>query len=382
MAELNFSLPSRVIYGSNELSRIGSLLEGFGSRAFLITDSIHQSTGYAQRVINILQKHNINCINFCEVQQGETTLTLHNVKKLAEVSHSEIIIGMGGVTALSYAKAAASLIKGDLDLQSYYEGDKFPVDSLPVFLIPTTYRDPFLFRPECILTEGYNRKSRICYIPSGAVKAVLFDTALNLSLTPKYTAAMILEILLSVIESYLSHNSLFFTDALLLDTIKRLIKVLDTLLDNENDKQSRIHACEAGIMSAFAFSQTGIGPGIGLSYSAANYFKVPRSSVATLLFPYLMETSYYSRLERLQVIAQLFYPDESQMTIKDAVDACATYVRTLIGRFKLPSRLSALGIQQDDLSLASHAAGDLTRMTRLTENFSADQYYNLLRMAY
>lgn len=379
MAEIKFKLPGSLIFGNKEILRIGSEASMWGERILLISDSVHRSTGTLEHVKDILEKKRLKVLVYSDIHSSASTFSIEDAVSLAKKSHTQVVIGLGGVRALSFAKAVAFVAAGEGNIDDFFTDTVHKRQILPLILIPTSIRDPFLLTESCFLTESRQRTSAICHLPPGSTRQIIVDPTLTVSLPGKYTLLVLMEILLSSLEAYIGKQSSFLVETCALDAIAKITGHIGSIAENQGDLNLRKIACEAAVNSALALSMTGPLPGLMLSYTTGSYFKISRASVSSILYPYVFDSPLYNNADKLKEAATLLKNGLKWDSFTER-DSLSSVLRSMIARFKLPVRLRDFKIDPDELSICSDIAE--TVLSKSQYSIGADSLFEILREAY
>jgi len=379
MAEIKFELPGSLIFGNKEILRIGSEASMWGERVLLIADSVHKSTGTLEHVKGILEKNRLKVLVYGDVNSSASTFSIDEAVSIARSSHAQVIIGLGGVRALSFAKAVSVVAADEGNIDDFFTDRINRRITIPLVLVPTSIHDPFLLTESCFITESRQRTSSICHLPPGSTKQIIVDPTLTISLPAKYSLLALMEILLSSIEAFIGMKSSFLVETSALDAINKIISNISAISENQGDLNLRKIACEAAVNSAMALSMTGPLPGLMLSYTTGSYFKIPRSSVSSILYPYIFDSPLYNNSDKLNEVADVLKRGLQWETL-GANDGLSSILRSMIAKFKLPVRLGDLKIDADELSICSDIAGTIIMKSQNT--ISADSLFEILREAH
>lgn len=378
MAEIRLNFPGSLIFGNKEILRLGSEASVWGERVLLVVDSVHKSTGTLEYVKSILEKKSLKVLVYSDVKPSASSFAIEDAVSLAERSHCQVVVGLGGVRALSFAKAVAFVAAGEGNIDDFFTGRVSRRKILPLILVPTSLRDPFLLSELSFITESRQRTSAISHLPPLSSKQIIVDPTLTVSLPAKYSILALMEVLLSSLEAFISQRSTFLVDTSALDAIGKVTKIIDALNSNTGDLNLRRIACEASISSALALSMTGPLPGLMLAYTTGSYFKIPRVSVATVLYPYVFDSILYSQSDKLEQAARALRNGLCWDTIGEK-DSLSTVVRSMIARYKLPIRLGDLNAKGDELSICSDITSSLH--SQLNLSVGSDSLFEILREA-
>ncbi|MDC7221776.1 MAG: iron-containing alcohol dehydrogenase [Spirochaetales bacterium] len=347
MADLKMNIPPEVIIGS--VNRLGDEAVFLGNRILLIADSALE--GAIDDVRNILESRGLSVLLFSDAVPVSTTFTLNDALSMARGSHANVIIGMGGVKTLQLARATASLAVEKIFVDDYLRGAVRPVKGLPYIELPTSGRNPFMFRSECFLTEHSERYSRICPMPEESLKMIFLDPLFLDSYSDRYLYMAMMDILLHSVEAYLSPRASFFSDV----QASRAISEVSSLLGfkgnahSSPDRFSRIY--EASLFSAYGGALNGVGAVTVLSYMLSGYTGKPKGAISTVLLPLLLESSFFPGNDKKLSLAKLCHHEPMPEDFKSLKPE--EVMRRFQGLHELPSRFSALGITAQELSEAA-----------------------------
>jgi len=379
MSEIKFELPGSLIFGNKEILRIGSEASIWGERVLLISDSVHRSTGTLDHVKEILEKKRLKVLIYGDIHSSASTFSIDDAVSLARSSHTQVVVGLGGVRALSFAKAVAFVAAGEGNIDDFFTDKVTQRLTLPLIQVPTSIRDPFLLTETCFITESRQRTSAICHLPAGSTKQIIVDPTLTVSLPAKYTILALMEILLSSLEAFIGKQSSFLVETCALDAIGKITGHIGAIAENQGDLNLRKIVCEAAVNSALALSMTGPLPGLMLSYTTGSYFKVPRGSVSSIIYPYIFDSPLYNNSDKIKEAGEVLKKELKWDSFGES-DSLSSVLRSMITRFKLPVRLGDLKVNPDELSICSDIAE--TIISQSQSSIGADSLFEILREAY
>jgi alcohol dehydrogenase class IV len=374
MAELSFSIPSKVLFGSDVLNFLGSLTSSYGSRAILVTEfSLHENR-HAERVQNILRKKNIECIVIDDISGPRSRRTISEVSEFTKASRSQIIIGMGGMKCLSAARKVACV--------SAPGGGTEPREPLPYIEIPTVFRNPLLLTDTYLDRDPSTRNPQIIHTAPGLVKAALIDPSLTSTISEKFTGALLLDSVLNALEGYLSTGANFFSDSLFLSALGLLGDAMDDAVRGVKDLRHRVKASQAGLLTSVGLTTSYTGAGVALSYGINALFGTPKSWIASVLLPHVIDIHLGSRAEKLAEAAKVLGEEIFGLSSADAAQFASERIRRIIAQLGLPARLRDLDLKLNELVEAAEAAATFEMMSHLPLPMTVDGLYDLLKRAY
>ncbi|MBN2442532.1 MAG: iron-containing alcohol dehydrogenase [Spirochaetales bacterium] len=382
MPDFFFTIPEKVHLGIDIISRIGSLCASLSDRVLLVTEAILYENKTIERVQDFLDKKGMKYITFDEVVPNATSTAVDHGINLARKSHINGVIGLGGVRTLSIAKCIAMAAGSQKGMDDYLSGEIPRHKPLPYIEIPTTCRNPFMFTNEYIIVDARNRNGVLGLTQPDITKIVLIDPSLSISLPPKYTATTVMDTLLAAIEGYISNKSNILSDILFSEAIKLLGKLFPFVLQNPEDVMQRYEASGAGFLTAMGLSMCRAGIGTALSWAINASQMVPKSWVASILLPHVLEFHIVTSEEKLANVALFINEDVQGLEPQEAAGKALEGVKRLLGSLGIPTRLRDFDLVLDNLVGIAETAYSYEMMKDLPRSVTPEELYNLIKAAF
>jgi alcohol dehydrogenase len=370
------------MFGLDAVNRLGHVVAEYGERAFLVTEAILYEGKVITKVQELLDKKGVSHIVFDEVVPNATSKTVDEGVALARGSHADVVIGLGGVKALSIAKCIAMTVPAQNDMDDFLSGVQPEGRALSYVEVPTTCRNPFMFVDEYLLVDARDRSGRIGRTQKGITKAVLMDPKLSLSLPAKYTATTVMDTLLGCVEGYLSNRANFLSDTYFLKAIEILGALIADGMQNTDDLRLRMNASIAGLLLGLGLTTSKLGIGSAVAFAVNARFLAPKSWVATILLPYVLEFAANMRGDRIAQVARLLGEDVSGLPAVEAPARAVETVRRIIGSLNLPTRLREFDLNLDEMIDVAGAARSFDMMNYLPRVVSTEDVYEMIKSAF
>ena len=382
MADFIFKISPNIILGSYTITRIGQYIADYGTKFMVVIDPILKEVGLAEKIFNPLDEHKINYFVFDEISDGANTKTIEQALNLAKEAHIHGIVAIGGSKTINIAKSISSLYYEVHNLYEFVDGAVPTVAPLPLICIPTTIRDPFLFSPFTPVIDSRRNKNCLLKNKDAIVKLALFDPNLTLTLSENQIASMALEVLCLATESYLSQKASFFSDMI----VEKATEVLGYALDGSPSltitTPKEVLLTQGGCMASLASSMSASGVATLLAQTVNARYRISRSLVTSILFPYLIEDAAKYKADKLSKLAKLLRACPEDANQEQAVSSLTEYVRQKIAKNNLPSRLKDLSITIDQLALCAEDGGQLELINTLPKSMTSDDLFDLLKLAF
>lgn len=384
MDELTFNVPTTVHFGLDLLNRIGQEASKHGKRAFLTTDSVLNEERVVQSIVGFLRRAGVEAIVFDELGPNSTSTSIEKGLALCRASYADLVIGVGGIRALSCAKCIARLAPSEAPFDDYFTGPRAAEEAglaLPYIEIPTTCRDPFMLTDDCVVVDARNRRANV-YSVGKTADAAIIDPVLTLSLSNQYTVSTMLDTLLSAVESYFSRRSTFLSETLSLRAIGVITSIMDELAAHSEDRNLRFQASQAGLLVSLSLSMSTQGAGSAVAYAIGAKQMVPKSTVAAVMIPHILELGMRTQPKKVERIGNVLGEEVYGKPLKEFSVQVVDAVRQRMGLLQVPMRLKELDLELDDMVEISRIAHELPMANFLSEPLSAEDIFELIKQAF
>lgn len=287
-------------FGPGSLKRIPDLLHRLGlKRAFLVTGSgsVRELPQWRE-LIGDLEK-NGGYAGDARVPGEPSPSDVDEIAAAARLRVAEVIIGIGGGSALDAAKASAVAVMHPGSIREYLEGvgSRQPTPRrLPLIACPTTAGTGTEATKNAVLREvgpnGFKKSLRHdAYVPDIAV----IDPELAVGVPQRVTAASGLDAVTQNLEAYVSTGANYFTDAVALSGLEAAGRGFLRVLDNGSDVDARADMAWAAHTSGIALANAGLGLVHGAAGPAGAMHEIPHGVACGRLLP-LVTRATISRL--------------------------------------------------------------------------------------
>ncbi|MEX0779735.1 MAG: iron-containing alcohol dehydrogenase [Balneolales bacterium] len=159
MFNFDVRIPTRILFGADQLEKFCSHLTGLGNRVFLVTGkSSAKNLGYLDLVEQHLEKAGLNVQTFQGIEPNPLSTTINEAAEQARQYDAEIVVGLGGGSAMDASKCIAALVKtGEKDIWPYAKGQPEAgnlKNALPVAAIPTTAATASEVTPHAVISNS------------------------------------------------------------------------------------------------------------------------------------------------------------------------------------------------------------------------------------
>ncbi|MEM8914375.1 MAG: iron-containing alcohol dehydrogenase [Pseudomonadota bacterium] len=284
-AEISFAV-SRVpdmLFGNASLDQIGRRLSQThpSSRAFLIADRAMVNNGVVDRVSALLEGQ----ISVFSGFSGEPTINhVRDSISKARRSGADIVIGLGGGSALDLAKITAVCATSPAGPDHYAMGaHPLPDDTLPIIAIPTAAGTGSEANGSAIYADAKGRKVWIFGQKTKPELAIL-DPELTVSLPPHLTAWCGLDAFIHAFESATNRYTNSVTQHYSLKALQLVAGSLERAVTTPDDLSARADLLLGAFYAGYAIDNTGTAIAHNLSHALAMFGHVHHGLATALSF--------------------------------------------------------------------------------------------------
>ncbi len=371
--------PKRIVFGADIIDKIGVEARGLGAKkkVLIVTDKTMQKLGFYDRVHKPLSEVVEEVEVFDSIEPEPTLATAEKVVTASRAGY-DLIVGMGGGSVLDMAKvAAAAAANPDQNASEFLGANKIINPSVSKILIPTTAGTGSEATPfALVIADG---KKKAIASPYNIADVVFLDASFTATMPPRVTAFTGMDALSHAVESFLSLGANPLTDSFALEAMRKISTNLEEVYSHGDNLKARQEMALAAMLAGIAFGNAGVIAGHAIAHTIGTRYNVPHGVSAALTLPYIMEyNAVAAGEERMQAIAKALLGEDVGTEAADASKAIA-YVRGMLERMQLPTRLSELGVTKDDLrGLAENVVKEKGYLKRNTREMDFDAALKLL----
>ena len=338
----DYFLPVNLVFGQGKVEQVGKIATVHGSTAMIVTggNSVKR-TGTYDKVRTLLENEGMDTVLFDKVTPNPLTTTVEEGAKLAVERHADVIIGLGGGSAMDAAKGIAFMAMNDGDVTEYIYGEKTSDKALPLILVPTTFGTGSESNGFAVMTNPDNGDKKSLRSPALVATASIVDPDLMRSMPSGVIAANGCDMLCHCIEAFTANNAQPFTDALALYAIPLIANNIVSLYRGEGTDEQWSKVCLAGTIGGMVINTAGITLGHAMEHPVSGLKDVTHGKGLAAIEPKAIEaTCKYNRFKFGRVARIL-----GGFTAED----CAPRMRTLLKDLDLDVTLTDLGIEKKDI---------------------------------
>jgi alcohol dehydrogenase class IV len=357
-ARFEFATAHRVLFGDGAVRDVPAAAAALGKRALLVTGA---SADRAAPLRAALETAGVACVPF--PVPGEPTIDLIR----SAPRDCDLVIAMGGGSALDAGKAAAAMLTNPGDPLDYLEvigrGQPLRTRAAPCIAIPTTAGTGSEVTRNAVLASPEHRVKASLRSAGMLPHLAVVDPELTYSLPRAVTASTGLDALTQLIEPYVSVRANPMTDALCVDGIRCAARALPRVYADGSDREARAEMAWASLLGGMALANAGLGAVHGFAAPVGGMFPAPHGAVCAAILPYAFEVNVRAvrsrapeRIGRFDEVARLVTGNPQAA----AADAAASIV-DLVRQLEIPP-LRTYGVTERDIPVLVEKAAQASSM--------------------
>ena len=279
-------LPRTTVIEPGARRRAGAEAVALGTRrALVVTDAFIAGSGVADEVADALREAGLEATVWSGVEPDPTDAAV-DAGHAALVAHdADLVVGVGGGSALDAAKAIAVRGANPGPLRTYMGYQQLVGEGLPTIAIPTTAGTGSEATRVVVITETSTDTKMMLLDDRLCPTVALVDVELSATMPRPLTAHVGVDTLTHGIEAYVSAKATDETDPLALACIERFGRHLEAAWRDGGDRDARAAMARAAYEGGAAFSNASVCLVHGMSRPLGAVFHVPHGLSNAVLLP-------------------------------------------------------------------------------------------------
>lgn len=365
--------PTRIVFGQRSFDFLKKyVLElNIKKHILLITgQSSMRKHGYIDRCKRMLYDRSLYI--FDKIAPNPTVEILQEALDYVGNTDIELVIALGGGSAIDAGKSLAILLKNPGLPKDYLEGKKnFHRKGLPFIAIPTTAGTASEVTCWATIWDMVGKK-KFSFIHEWMFPDfAIVDPLLTVHMSRYLTACTGMDALTHAIESCWSRSSQPISDSFALRAIRLIRKNIQTACDEPDNITARTNMALASLFAGLAFNNTKTAACHSISYPMTFNFDVPHGLAVSIT---IKEVIKYNNKVVPEKVAQIVEEFGSP-----SLDAFIQELPALMQSIGLPTRLRDLKLQERDLRLLVEQSVNPDRMKNNPADLSRQDIETILK---
>ena len=353
MQPFDFQPSTRVVFGENTLDQLGSVAKELaGDRVLIVTDPGIVKVGIVERAIQSLKKKSLDAFVFDGVAENPTTRHVENGVRFAVETASaakpiNLIIGLGGGSAMDCAKGINFLLTNGGVMEDYWGMDKAPKPMLPAIGIPTTAGTGSEAQSFALIAQEKTHIKMACGDKKARFRTVILDSILTQSVPRHVAAATGIDAISHAIESYVTTRRNPISQMFAREAWRLLEEGFEITLSHPENAKARSQMLLGAHLAGVAIENSMLGAAHACANPLTAKYGITHGVAVGLMLPHVVRFNN-------QVVEGFYQELQPSKPLHERIAELKTAA-------VLPERLRDFQIDSEDLpQLAKQAAGQWT----------------------
>ena len=354
----DFAVPQRIVFGWGRRTEVGLLARSLGRRALIVSGSqTLAKNGTLAAIAKLLADAGVESLVLETItREPEVEDVDRTVARLREIEPqpSDMVIAIGGGSAIDLAKAVAALATNTegSSVADYLEGVgrglKIEKRPLPLLAMPTTAGTGSEATKNAVISSRDPLFKKSLRSDLMLPRVVLVDPELTVSAPAKVTAHTGMDAITQLVESFISSRARPIAQALCLQGLELAVPSIWDAVMQPDQRVARERMAHAALLSGMALANSGLGMAHGVAAALGVHCNVPHGLACAVMLPTAMRINADVRRKEIACLGRLFSNDAT-LSERDAVQAAFVLIEKISIRLGIPQQLSELGVTRDQI---------------------------------
>jgi alcohol dehydrogenase class IV len=353
-------------------------------KILVVADPVLQQIAVLDKILLPLKRNGILFDVYTEITPEPTLQTGQKLVDFTRNGGYDLVVGIGGGSALDLAKVAAVFMKNEGNVKEYLNltGSKSLINGgCPKILLPTTSGTG----AEVTNISVFALENTKDVISNDFLIAdvAIIDPKLTITLPAKVTAATGADALTHAIEAYISVNANPYSDGLALQAISLISNALKTAVLDGNNEAARTDMSYASYLAGLSFFNAGVGAIHAMAYPLGGYYHIPHGDSNAVLIPYVLDYIQHSCHPKIAKIYKAMGGYVTGLSLEEVSEKCISNIKSLLNEVGIPQTLKGFNIPLSALdTLADDAIKQKRLLSRCPMELDRNDIFNIYQASF
>lgn len=377
MTSFEFEFPTRLVFGSGTINRIGEVTRGLDcSRPLLVADPGIRDAGHVDTVLNLLTDAGLNVEVFDQFGVNPDSTMVDRGVSFATSLNRDSIIGLGGGSSLDCAKGINLILTNGGQIADYRGYGHAQKPLLPMVAIPTTAGTGSEAQSYAVISDSTTHLKMACGDPKLAFAAAILDPELTLSQPTEVTASAGFDAIAHAVETAVTTRRTELSMLFSREAFRLLNANYERVLVQPSDLDARGAMHLGSFYAGIAIEQSMLGAAHACANPLTAQYQLTHGVALAILLPHVVR---WNTQKNDSLYAGLV---DSDIPSDQAGTRLAERLADLSRAGGFPTDLQTAGIQMNDLAGLAESAGAQWTGTFNPRPFSESEALEVYQCAY
>ena len=353
----------RVNAGPGSIDSLKEVVADFNARNILIiSDKGVAGAGLISRPQALLEETGASVSIIDDTPPEPSVEQVESILAAAQGTNWDLVIGIGGGSAMDVAKIVAVMLNNDVKLRDLLNKAPIPRRGIPTVMVPTTAGTGSEATPNSIILVPEDELKVGIVSPKLMPDCVILDPQMTLGLPPAITASTGMDALCHAIECYTSKKGNPFSEMIALKAIRLISRSIREAFKNGKNLDARHDMLLGAFYGGMCIATSSTTAVHALAYPLGGKYRIAHGISNAILLPYVMQFNAVGNEAKFRDIAEAMGIDIARLSDAEATQAFIAALFAFNHDLEIPADLKRWNITEADLETLVEGAAKVTRL--------------------
>lgn len=367
MKSFNMFFPVRLLVGAGRVKELGKWTAGYGKKAFIVYDPFLKGAGLPEEIKADLKKNGVDTVEFFDVVPNPRHTMMDEGARIAVDNGCDVVIGVGGGSAIDTAKAIALEAKHGGSAWDYTERYFEPENvrrpetkGLPILTVPTT-AGTGTEATHVSVVNNHELKMKCAIINEHIYPDVsIIDPELMVTVPKKVTAHTGVDTFAHAFESYIAKGATEWSRMLAKRSMELFAKSIRAVFNEPEDIDARSEMALSCTLAGAAFVQSGLALPHAIGQPVSAITDAPHGATLAVCLPVIIKWTIPYAAQDFADVAEILDASVKDLPTSEKAAMLPEILEQLYKDIDINETYSSYGMTQEhieeavDLSLGAY----------------------------
>lgn len=351
MRDVHVIQNTEILFGAGKRAMIGELAAGLGKKALIVTTKEPWVASVVEQIDKKLREHGVSNVVFDGVVPNPTVESVNLGTSAGRESAVDLVIGLGGGSAIDSAKAIAVALGHGGDAWEYRLWQK-PITkkTLPLIAVSTTSGTGSEVTPFAVITNPEQHLKFALVSRNICPTVAIVDPTLTLTVPEHITASTGFDAYAHAFESTLNKTANDYTDTQSYWAMRVIAENLPKALENGKDLKARSQLALASTVAGLCIANVGctLSHGIGVAISG-HCPRITHGESLAITYPRVAELTWRAAPKQHAIVTWQLLPGSKSLNEEEAAAKSAEAFDLFLRKIGMRFGMADLGVPESML---------------------------------